>query len=139
MTKVVHNALGINPDVKVVGSSLVGGKLLLRSRTTDGRTIRYVACYDPFTSSFKYFRRVTSTERKRLGKGESITCPLEELAWERRLNHWEAQWKNLRVTTLTPQVNFISPTDYTSYVVNGEMISNHKLKEIIQNYEDPNH
>ena len=124
-----HSALGIAPDAQVVGSSAVHGKILLRTKTTHGRTQRYVACYDS-DNNFIYFRRVSSSERKRLGKGENITSPLELLDWKQGPTYWHASYDGLEVITLTPMV-IISPTDYSTYVVNGEMVSNQKLKEII--------
>jgi len=131
MHNTVHSALGIDPGMQVVGSSVAQGKLLLRAKTTHGRTQRYVACYDS-EGQFRFFRRVSSSERKRLGKGEDITCPLELLDWEQGSCYWLAQWGDLKVITLTPQ-NLLAPTDYSTYVVNGEMVSNHTLKEILTN------
>ncbi len=131
MDNTVHSALGIDPSVQVVGSSVAQGKLLLRAKTTHGRTQRYVACYDS-DDQFRFFRRVSSSERKRLGKGEDITSPLELLDWKQGSCYWLAQWGDLKVITLTPQ-NLLAPTDYSTYVVNGEMVSNHTLKEIITN------
>jgi len=124
-----HSAVGIDPSVQVVGSSISNGKLLLRTRDTWGKTRRYVACYDS-NNIFKYFRRVTSSERKRLGKGENITCQLELLDWEQKSFGWYTQWNDLTVTTLTPN-KLIAPTDYSTYVVNGVIVSKHKLKEML--------
>ena len=126
---IVHSALGIDPSVQVMGSSVAGGRLLLRAKTTTGKTQRYVACYDS-KDQFRFFRRVSSSERKRLGRGEDITCPLELLDWKQGSCHWLAQWGDLKVITLTPS-HLLAPTDYTTYVVNGDMVSNKTLKEII--------
>ena len=132
MPGITHSALGIDPHAKVVGSSLVQGKLLLRAKTACGRTQRYLACYDS-QSQFRFFRRVTSSERKRLGKGIDPTCPLELLDWKKLGNsHWKAQWGDLEVITITTK-NLLAPTDYSIYIVNGEMVSNKKLKEMITN------
>ena len=136
MFKTTYSATGIDPSVQVVGSSVAQGKLLIRAKTTTGRTQRYVACYDS-DNEFRFFRRVSSSERKRLGKGEDIICPLELLDWRQGTCHWLAQWGDLRVITLTPQ-NLLAPTDYSTYVVNGEMVSRNKLKEMIAD-EDHNH
>lgn len=130
MANVCHSALGIDPSVHVVGSSIANGRLLLRAKTTDGKTQRYVACYAP-EGYFKYFRRVSSSERKRLGKGEDIIHPLEKLEWRHGSTCWLSQWEDLKIITLTP-FNLLAPTDYTTYAVNGSMITNQKLiKEII--------
>ena len=129
MHKTVYSALGIDPSVQVVGSSVAHGKLLLRAKTTQGKTQRYVACYDS-DGQFRFFRRVSSSERKRLGKGEDITSPLELLDWKQGSCHWITQWKHLEVITLTPKT-LLAPTDYTTYVVNDELVSNKTLKEII--------
>jgi len=131
MGNVVHSALGIEPGVHVVGSSLASGRLLLRTKTTHGRTLRYVACYD-LEGKFKYFRRVSSSERKRLGRGEVITSPLEQLDWLQESSHWCSQWHGKKVSTLTPY-NLVAPTDYSTYTVGSEMVSNLKLKEMITN------
>lgn len=130
MHKTTHSALGIDPSAKVVGSSVAQGKLLLRAKTTQGKTQRYVACYDS-DGQFRFFRRVSSSERKRLGKGEDITSPLELLDWKQGSHHWIAKWRNLEVITLTPNT-ILAPTDYTTYVVNDELVSHKTLKEIIQ-------
>lgn len=135
MHKTTYSAVGIDPSAQVVGSSVAQGKLLLRAKTAHGRTQRYVACYDS-DAKFRFFRRVSSSERKRLGKGEDITSPLELLDWEQGPFYWLAQWGDLKVITLTPQ-NLLAPTDYSTYVVNGEMVSNKTLKEILTN-EDHN-
>lgn len=136
MYKTTYSAVGIDPSAQVVGSSVAHSKLLLRAKTTQGRTQRYVACYDS-DDKFRFFRRVSSSERKRLGRGEDITCPLELLDWKQGSCHWVSQWGTLKVITLTPS-NLLAPTDYSTYVVNGEMVSNHTLKEILTN-EDHNH
>lgn len=130
-----HRALGIDPSAQVVGSSVANGKLLLRTKTLYGRTQRYVACYDS-DGQFRFFRRVSSSERKRLGRGEDITCPLELLDWKQGSCHWLAQRGDLKVITLTPQ-NLLAPTDYTTYIVNGEMVSKNTLKDMLN--EDHNH
>ena len=135
MHKTVYSALGIDPSVQVVGSSVAHGKLLLRAKTTQGRTQRYVACYDS-DAQFRFFRRVSSSERKRLGKGEDITSPLELLDWKQGSCHWLAQWGDLKVITLTPH-NLLAPTDYSTYVVNGEMVSNQTLKELVNEDHNP--
>lgn len=129
MMNICHSALGIDPSVQVVGSSVSNGRILLRAKTTRGTTLRYVACYAP-DGKFKYFRRVSSSERKRLGRGENITHPLERLEWSQGPTCWLTQWGDLNVVTLTP-FNLLAPTDYTTYVVNGSMVSNKKLKEIV--------
>ena len=135
MDSICHSALGIDPSVQVVGSSIANGRLLLRAKTTEGKTRRYVACYAP-EGYFKYFRRVSSSERKRLGRGENITHPLEKLEWSQGSTCWLSQWEDLKIITLTP-FNLLAPTDYTTYVVNGSMITNQKLMEIINS--DENH
>ena len=129
MAKVCHSALGIDPSVQVVGSSLVNGRLLLRAKTIHGKTLRYVACYE--LGRFKYFRRVSSSERKRLGKGENITHPLEKLDWRQGSSCWMSQWEDLKISTLTP-FNTLAPMDYTTYVANGSMLTNKKLMEILK-------
>ena len=129
MKDIVHSSLGITPGAIVVGSSVANNTLLLRTRTTHGKTQRFVACYDP-DSKFKYFRRVSSSERKRLGRGQQITHPLELLDWTLGPSCWLTQYGGLKIITLTPN-NILAPTDYSVYVVNGEMVSNHKLKEMI--------
>ena len=135
MSKLTYSALGIDPSDRVVGSSISKGKLLLRTRTTDKKTHRYVACYDS-SNEFKYFRRVSSSERKRLGKGEDITCPLEQLDWVKSSNCWLAQWNDKQVRTLTPTQTHLAPTDYSTYVIGNEMVSKQKFKELI--HEDHN-
>lgn len=129
MMNAYHRALGIDPSVLVVGSSVANSRLLLRAKTTCGTTLRYVACYAP-DGEFKYFRRVSSSERKRLGRGEDITHPLERLEWSQGPTCWFTQWGDLKIITLTP-FNLLAPTDYTTYVVNGSMVTNKKLKEIV--------
>lgn len=135
MTDVVHSALGIDPSSRVVGSSVSNGTLLLRARSINGTTQRYVACYNS-DGSFKYFRRVTSSERKRLGRGQQLSHPLETLNWSQGSTCWLTQHGDLKIITLSPN-NLLAPTDYSVYVVNGEMVSNHRLKEMI--HEDHNH
>ena len=125
-----YTVLGIEPSARVVGSSIVNGTLLLRTRTLHGKTRRYKACYGS-EGQFKYFRQVTSSERKRLSKGGKLLCPLEELDWKLQSPHWIAQWRDLTVHTGISQ-SIIAPTDYSTYVVNGELISRQKLKDILR-------
>lgn len=129
MKDIVHSSLGIDPSVQVVGSSVANKTVLLRTRTVAGKTQRYAACYDS-EGKFKYFRRISSSERKRLGRGQQISHPLETLNWEQGPTCWLAQHGDLKILTLTPN-NLLAPTDYTIYVVNGEMITNLRLKEMI--------
>ena len=130
MTVKSYSALGIEPGARVVGSALVRGILLLRARTITGKTRRYKACYDT-KGNFKYFRQVTSSERKRLGRGEKLHCPLEELDWKRYSNQWIAHWGDLVIYTLTPTHGIVAPTDYSTYILNGELVSKYTLlKEI---------
>ena len=130
MTNTVHSALGIDPSSRVVGSSISNDTLLLRARSITGSTQRYVACYAS-DGSFKYFRRITSSERKRLGRGQQLSHPLEVLNWSQGPTCWLAQHGDLKIITLSPS-NLLAPTDYSVYVVNGEMVSNLRLKEMIK-------
>lgn len=130
----IYTALGIDPGVRVVGSSLVNKKLLLRAKTPTNRTLRYVGCYTD-TGKFKYFRKISSSERKRLGRGKSITNPLESLDWQPSATCWTTTWNGLKVSTLAPNY-IIAPTDYTVYVVGDKMVTTKTLKGMIN--EDHN-
>jgi hypothetical protein len=131
----VLNQLGIKPGSRVVGTRWINDHLLLRAKLPSGKTLRYLACTYP-NGDFKYFRLITSSERKRVGRGILDASPLETINWARRGQGWQAEHSNLVITTLAPNY-LIAPTDYTLYSVNGELTTHANLEEMI--HEDHNH
>lgn len=123
-----YNTLGIDPNVQIVGTSKSNNKLLLRGKLND-KTIRYVACYNN-DGNFKYFRKVTSTERKRVGKGEEVLNPLEQLDWVQNNLGWETVYDGSLIQTINlPYI--LAPTDYPLYSVGYLILTSKNLKEII--------
>ena len=130
----VLNQLGIKPGSQVVGTRWVNDHLLLRAKLPSGKTLRYLACTYP-NGDFKYFRLITSSERKRVGRGILDASPLETINWTRRGQGWQAEHNGLLIHTLAPNY-VIAPTDYTLYSVNGELTTPTTLEEMIN--EDHN-
>jgi hypothetical protein len=126
-----HTSLGIDPSAKILGSTESMGRLLIRAKDPWGNTLRYVACHDS-EGSFTYFRRVTSSERKRLGRGKQISCPLEKLDWKQVAYGWIATHGDLKIATIIPQ-NLLSPCDYSAYSLNGKLVSRSRLMKEIEN------
>lgn len=131
----VLNQLGIKPGSRVVGTRWINDHLLLRAKLPSGKTLRYIACTYP-NGDFKYFRLITSSERKRAGRGILDACPLETINWTRRGSGWQAELGNLSIITLAPN-QLIAPTDYVLYSVNGELTTSSTLKEMINEDHNP--
>lgn len=126
-----YSSLGIHPGAKVIGFSMTGvGNLLLRAKLNE-KSQRYLACLDD-DGEFKYFRKITSSERKRVGQGTLKPCPLEKIDWVQDGDYrWWATHNGRFLETASPYGVRLAPTDYRTYLVDGELVSNQRLKEMI--------
>lgn len=132
-------ALGIHPEATILGSSVVSERILLRAKVK-GKTVRYISCHDS-NNLFIYFRKVTSSERKRVGKGTYTPSLLEKLCWKETYWGWEAQLSDLQIQTLsvyTTKQNK-APIDFNTYVVNGALHSKQKLEGLVKTHESYYH
>ena len=127
------NALGLDPDAEVVGIRYVNQDTLLRTRIR-GRTQRYIACYDA-ESRFKYYREITSSERKRVVLDNLDDNPISSLDWVLIEDKWICQLAGERLAPMVPN-RLKAPTDYSVYMWGSEIVSNNKLKEYAKTYAD---
>ena len=127
------NALGIDPDAEVVGIRYVNQDTLLRTKVR-GRTQRYIACYDA-ESRFKYYREITSSERKRVVLDNLDDNPIGTLDWALIGNKWICHLDGERLVPIVPS-RLKAPTDYSVYMWGSVVISNRKLKEYVKTYAD---
>ena len=123
-------ALGIDPDAEIVGIRYVNDDTLLRTRVR-GRTQRYIACYD-LEYRFKYYREITSSERKRVVLDDLDDNPLCTLEWVLVGDKWICQLGDKRLVPLVPN-RLKAPTDYAVYMWGSEIVSTRKLKEYVKN------
>ena len=123
------NQLGLDPDAEVVGIRYVNRDTLLRTRIR-GRTQRYIACYDA-ESRFKYFREITSSERKRVVLDNLDDNPIGTLDWALIGDKWICHLDGKRLVPIVPN-RIKAPTDYSVYMWGSDIISNNKLKDAIQ-------
>ena len=123
------NQLGLDPDAEVVGIRYVNRDTLLRPRIR-GRTQRYIACYDA-ESRFKYFREITSSERKRVVLDNLDDNPIGTLDWALIGDKWICHLDGKRLVPIVPN-RIKAPTDYSVYMWGSDIISNNKLKDAIQ-------
>ena len=123
--------LGVDPRAEIKGIRRTNGSILLRTKI-GGRTQRYIAC---FTSSqeFKFYREITSSERKRVVKKTLRAHPLETLPWilEDGSNKWSCILRGEVLTTLAPAV-LKAPTDYSVYMWGQKIYTkNQILQEVV--------
>lgn len=119
---------GVHPDAVIVGERYIGQHTLLRARV-NGQTLRYITCYRP-DGTFKYFRRISSSERKRAGQSCLEINPLETLEWVLTPEGW---CSTLNGEALTPVIPFslIAPTDYTVYWLGDKMASKATIRRLV--------
>jgi len=127
------NALGLDPDAEVVGIRYVNQDTLLRTKVR-GRTQRYIACYDA-KSRFKYYREITSSERKRVVLDDLDDNPIGSLDWVLIEDKWICQLAGERLAPMVPN-RLKAPTDYSVYMWGSEIVSNNKLKEYAKTNAD---
>jgi hypothetical protein len=121
--------LGVDPRAEVVGIRYLGSNTLLRTRIK-GRTQRYIACYDA-GSRFKYYREITSSERKRVVLDNLDDNPIGALDWALIGDKWICQLSGKRLTPIVPN-RLKAPTDYSVYMWGSDIVSNNKLKDMIK-------
>ena len=121
--------LGLDPEAEIVGIRYVNQHTLLRTRIR-GRTQRYITCYDA-ESRFKYYREITSSERKRVVLNNLDDNPIATLDWVLTDDKWTCQLAGKKLVPVIPN-RLKAPTDYAVYMWGLGIISNNKLKEIIK-------
>ena len=121
--------LGVDPSAIVVGVRYVNNNTLLRTRIK-GRTQRYIACYDS-NSRFKYFREISSSERKRVIQNTLEDNPIGNLDWVLVGDTWSCELQGKPLVPIKPY-SLKAPTDYTVYMWGGTLISNKFLKKEIE-------
>ena len=122
------NALGVDPRAEIVGVRHIGNDTLLRTRIRN-RTQRYIACYDS-ESRFKYFREITSSERKRVVLDNLEDNPIGALDWVLIEGKWICQLNGKKLAPMVP-LRLKAPTDYSVYMWGSDVISNNKLKGML--------
>jgi hypothetical protein len=123
------DALGLHPKAEIVGIRYVNNDTLLRTRIR-GRTQRYIACYDA-DARFKYYREITSSERKRVVSDSLEDNPLGRLDWALIGDKWACQLSGKTLTPIVPN-RLKAPTDYAVYVWGTEILSNRALKDLVK-------
>ena len=126
-------SLGIDPRCEIVGVRQVADQILLRTRL-EQRTMRYISSHGE-DGEIRFFRTITSSERKRAGNNSLEPSPLEQLDWELVDQKWNTKFLGQCLTPLVP-ARLIAPTDYAIYILGDELVSQGKLKEIILNHAD---
>lgn len=123
------NALGLDPNAVVVGIRHINNDILLRTRIK-GRTQRYIACYDA-ESRFKYYREITSSERKRVVLNNLDDNPIDTLDWELIGDKWICHFDGKKLVPIVPN-RLKAPTDYSVYLWGSDIVSNSRLKECVK-------
>jgi hypothetical protein len=125
-----YPTLGLDPRCEIVGVREVAHRTLLRTRL-GSRTQRYVSCHEDHTKRFRFFRRITTSERKRATMSNLKPSPLELLSWVRvEGGTWTCQLGGKPLTPLIPS-ECIAPTDYNVYLWGTQLLGAKRLKGIV--------